>query len=170
MPKNTAPEPVSIQSDSPQYDAPATSRANTVNIVNALLNQFYKKYSFNGCDVYLWDADKKSNKKILSAVNHYANINVHSGELPIACFDDTVMGDASDGAFLSSYGVYVHNADEEVHFLPYQGINELNYKSGILSKKIFLTRDIYIQFNGVLAANVRAFAEMILECKRSLSH
>ena len=167
-PQGAAPEPARSQNGTPQ-PAPAASSAAAADIVNALLNHFYKKYSFNGCNVYLWNADRKSNKRILSAINHYANIDTHAGELPIACFDDTALGDASDGAFLSSAGVYVHNMDEELHFLPYQSITEVKYKSGLLTKKIFLSRGICIEFTAVLEVNVRAFAEMILECKQYLA-
>lgn len=151
-----------------RHDNNHTSNINTYDITNMLLKRFWKKYAFNGCDIYLWNKDRKSNEKIRSAINHYANIDSCSGEFPIACFDDTVSGNASDGALLSSHGVYVHNADEEIHFLPYRDITGVKYKPGIITKEIFLTRSICIKFSAVLEVNVRAFAEMIMECKRNL--
>ena len=79
-----------------------------------------------------------------------------------------MSGNASDDALISSHGVYVHNMDEEIHFLLYRDITGVKYKPGIFTKEIFLTRSICIKFSSILEVNVRAFAEMILECKRNL--
>lgn len=168
--QNVISSPSYTITDSSQNNIPNISNENTHDKVNALLDQFYQKYSFNGCDIYLWNFDKKSNKKIQSAINHYANIDMQSNEIPIACFDDTVNGNASDGALISSHGVYIHNAGEETHFLPYHNVSEVMYKSGLLTKKVFLNSYIYINFSAVLEVNVRAFAEIIIECKKILSH
>ena len=63
--------------------------------------------------------------------------------------------------------MFTINMDEEIHFLPYRDITGVKYKPGIFTKEIFLTRSICIKFSAVLEVNVRAFAEMIVECKRN---
>ena len=81
-----------------------------------------------------------------------------------------MSGNASDGALISSHGVYVHNMDEEIHFLPYRDITGVKYKPGIFTKEIFLTRSICIKFSAVLEVNVRAFHYFFYPCSINICH
>ena len=50
----------------PRHDNNHTSNINTHDITNMLLNRFWKKYSFNGCDIYLWNKDRTQTSQLLN--------------------------------------------------------------------------------------------------------
>lgn len=126
-----------------------------------------KSYRFDS-DVYFSYNGSKSESKINSAIAYYADID--SDEYPIFCYDSTMSGDASDGVLGSTKGIYIHNYQEEPHFISYDDFDEsdIEYSTGFFSKKIKISGET-IDTAGMSTDHLKMLCAVILECQHMFS-
>ena len=96
----------------------------------------------------------KAVQKIKAAVFVYAHLE--KSEIPLLCFDSTVMGGAENGIIISTKGIYVHNPNKPSQFFHFNDIKTVKFNS----KKIFINdQDVFT--GGMLSSDIKRFASLI---------
>ena len=89
-----------------------------------LLDELYSEY--NGLEkVYFYGKSDKANKKIQSAVDHYATNIYKTSETAMIVFDDTLFGGAEDGFLLTDRRIYVHNTFYDPWYIEFKDISTI---------------------------------------------
>ena len=85
--------------------------------------------------VYFVHEGEKSKSKIQKAVASYGAKSI--GEYPLVCFDNTVFGDASQGALITSKGIYIKNPMSERIFIKFSNVENVELR-GIFNDEIYV--------------------------------
>ena len=85
--------------------------------------------------VYFIHEGEKSRSKLQKAVASYGVKSV--GEYPLVCFDNTVFGDASQGALITSKGIYIKNPMSERVFVKFSNVKSVELR-GVFNDEIYV--------------------------------
>ncbi|MBP3818846.1 MAG: hypothetical protein J6H31_11160 [Butyrivibrio sp.] len=84
-------------------------------VIECFIKKIKSQYLFSSC-VYFADKSDKSIKKIESATDAYGIWDFRDGI--IFCYDDTILGGAEDGFYVTDTRIYIHNKGGEKISIP----------------------------------------------------
>ena len=139
------------------------SKTDKKQIIRTYIRQFIdilkEKWPFDN-NVYYNDNNKR-NDKFKAAINEYAHLS--EDEIELVCYDSTVFGSATDGALLSTKGIYIHNYTETAQFIAYSDISNIELNSGFFSPSIKINNKL-INLSGMQKDDRISFMEIIQAC------
>lgn len=125
------------------------------------INQILQQYRNKIIDDSIFLYPQIPVKKIDKAIAAYAS-NVNKDEI-IALIDNTVFGNASDGAVLTLTSLHVHNLWEEPRCIDLDGIESAIFVEGVLESSIHINDTKFLVSNTPKKTSMRLFTEMLRE-------
>ena len=133
--------------------------------VNRFIEDLSDEFQFSR-QIYFYEIGEKSYKKFNGAQSSYAKLK--DGEIPIVCYDVTISGDASDGALITTRGIYIHNYTEDPIFIKHSNIKSVKFDNGLFSSSLKVN-DVKIDTSGVSDDYIKKFVRIIEICAKTFS-
>ena len=103
-----------------------------------ILRQFKQNPEFKSSGVYYYSDDYFVQKKFNGALSSYAKLK--KNEIPLICYDATLLGKADDGLLVTSRGIYLHNPSSKTIFYKFQDINSIEL-NGLFEKDVYINEN-----------------------------
>ena len=100
-----------------------------------ILSQIKQNPEFKISHVYFYSDDYFVQKKFNGAMSSYAKLK--KNEIPLICYDATLLGKADDGFLITSRGIYLHNSYDKTVFYKFQDINSIEL-NGLFEKDVYI--------------------------------